>query len=146
MSTRASRKSPSSVRTLACLGTSSSITRCSEREVDVLWYLVRTFPKMLKQSILHLTSNYIYIFIYLFIYYWNSAAGSHLGSYWMNLGHERIVSFEGGSSRSHYVEASFWRRLWTCRQTEYWMNESSSYINNHEKKLKHEKHRKGIYW
>jgi len=19
------------------------------------------------------------------------------------------------------VEASFWRRLWTCRQTEYWM-------------------------
>jgi len=30
-------------------------------------------------------------------------------------------SFEGGSSRSHYVEASFWRRLWTCRQTDYWM-------------------------
>ena len=29
------------------------------------------------------------------------------------------------SSRSHYVEASFWRRLWTCRQTEYWMNEWS---------------------
>ena len=25
----------------------------------------------------------------------------------------------GGGSRSHYVEASFWRRLWTCRQTEY---------------------------
>jgi len=21
------------------------------------------------------------------------------------------------------MEASFWRRLWTCRQTEYWMNE-----------------------
>jgi len=34
-----------------------------------------------------------------------------------------ILSFEGGSSRSHYVEESFWRRLWTCRQTEYWMNE-----------------------
>ena len=33
-----------------------------------------------------------------------------------------IFSFEGGSSRSHYVEESFWRRLWTCRQTEYWMN------------------------
>ena len=31
--------------------------------------------------------------------------------------------FEGESSRSHYVEASFWRRLWTCRQTEYRMNE-----------------------
>jgi len=27
-------------------------------------------------------------------------------------------TFEGGSSRSHYVEASFWGRLWTCRQTE----------------------------
>ena len=35
----------------------------------------------------------------------------------------RGYSFEGGSSRSHYMEASFWRRLWTCRQTEYWMNE-----------------------
>ena len=30
-----------------------------------------------------------------------------------------LLSFEGGSSRSHYVEESFWRRLWTCRQTEY---------------------------
>ena len=34
-----------------------------------------------------------------------------------------MLSFEGGGSESHYVEASFWRRLWTCRQTEYWMNE-----------------------
>ena len=34
-------------------------------------------------------------------------------------GQERILPFEGGSSRSHYMEASFWRRLWTCRQTEY---------------------------
>jgi len=33
-----------------------------------------------------------------------------------------ILSFEGGSSRSHYVEESFWRRLWTRRQTEYWLN------------------------
>jgi len=38
-------------------------------------------------------------------------------------GQERIFSFEGGGSGSHYMEASFWRRLWTCRQTEYWMNE-----------------------
>ena len=36
-------------------------------------------------------------------------------------------SFEGGGSRSHYVEASFWRRLWTCHQTEYWMDESFFY-------------------
>jgi len=27
-------------------------------------------------------------------------------------------NIEGGGSGSHYVEASFWRRLWTCRQTE----------------------------
>jgi len=34
---------------------------------------------------------------------------------------ERILSFEEGSSRPHYVEESFWKSLWTCRQTEYWM-------------------------
>ena len=28
-------------------------------------------------------------------------------------------SFEGGSSRSHYVESSLWKRLWTCRRTDY---------------------------
>jgi len=26
--------------------------------------------------------------------------------------------FEGGSSRSHYVESSIWKRLWTCRTTD----------------------------
>ena len=31
---------------------------------------------------------------------------------------ERIFSFEGGSSRSHYVESSLWKRLWTCRKTD----------------------------
>jgi hypothetical protein len=35
---------------------------------------------------------------------------------------ERILSFEGGSSRSNDVEESFWR-LCICRQTEYLMNE-----------------------
>ena len=30
-----------------------------------------------------------------------------------------ILSIEGGSSRSHYVEESFWKRLWTCRLTDY---------------------------
>jgi hypothetical protein len=25
-----------------------------------------------------------------------------------------LLSFEGGSSRSHWVEESFWKRLWTC--------------------------------
>jgi hypothetical protein len=30
-----------------------------------------------------------------------------------------ILSFEGESSRSHQVEESFWKRLWTCRLTDY---------------------------
>ena len=38
-------------------------------------------------------------------------------------GKERILSFDGGSSRSHYVESSIWKRLWTCRKTDYQMNE-----------------------
>jgi len=33
-------------------------------------------------------------------------------------GKERILSFEGGSSGSHYVESSLWKRLWTCRKTD----------------------------
>jgi hypothetical protein len=32
---------------------------------------------------------------------------------------KRILSFEGGSTRSHYVEESFWKRLWTCRLIDY---------------------------
>ena len=31
-----------------------------------------------------------------------------------------LLSIEGGSSRSHYVDDSFWKRLWTCRLTDYW--------------------------
>ena len=30
----------------------------------------------------------------------------------------RILSYEGGSSRSHYVESSLWKKLWTCRKTD----------------------------
>jgi hypothetical protein len=30
-----------------------------------------------------------------------------------------MICFEGGSSRSHYMEEPFWKRLWTCRKTEY---------------------------
>ena len=41
----------------------------------------------------------------------------------MTLRKERILSFEGGSCGSHYVESSLWKRLWTCRKTDYWMNE-----------------------
>jgi hypothetical protein len=32
---------------------------------------------------------------------------------------ERILTSEEGSSRSHYVESSLWKRLWTCRETDY---------------------------
>jgi hypothetical protein len=35
-----------------------------------------------------------------------------------DLGKEVILSFEGGSSRSHYVESSLWKRLWNCRKTD----------------------------
>jgi hypothetical protein len=50
-----------------------------------------------------------------------------------------IISFEGGSSRSHYVEELFWRKLWTCRQTEYWMMISNTYKTNNRilKSLSH---------
>jgi hypothetical protein len=32
---------------------------------------------------------------------------------------ERILSSGGGSAGSHYVESSFWKRLRTCRKTDY---------------------------
>jgi hypothetical protein len=34
-------------------------------------------------------------------------------------GKERVLLFEGGSSGSHYVESWLWKRLWTCRKTDY---------------------------
>jgi len=49
--------------------------------------------------------------------------GRRRRSYWMTLGKERILSFEGESSRSHYVESWLWERLWICRKTDCWMNE-----------------------
>jgi hypothetical protein len=30
-----------------------------------------------------------------------------------------ILSFEGGSSGSHYVESSLWKGLWSCRKTDF---------------------------
>ena len=35
----------------------------------------------------------------------------------------RGLAVEKHCSRSHYVQSSLWRRLWTCRKTDYWMNE-----------------------
>jgi len=45
----------------------------------------------------------------------------------MTLREGMILSFEGGSSRSHYVESSLWKKLWTRRKTDYSMNESVHY-------------------
>ena len=36
-----------------------------------------------------------------------------------DLKERRILTVEGGSSRSHYVASSIWKRLWTCRKTDY---------------------------
>jgi hypothetical protein len=35
-----------------------------------------------------------------------------------DLKERRGYSFERGSSGSHYVESSLWKRLWTCRKTD----------------------------
>ena len=38
-----------------------------------------------------------------------------------------MLDIERGSTRSHCVENSIWQRLWTCRKTDYVMNESWLY-------------------
>ena len=40
----------------------------------------------------------------------------------------RILSFERGGFGSHYVEESFWKKLWTCGQTEYWIIINTSLV------------------
>ena len=42
-------------------------------------------------------------------------------------GKDRVLSFKGGSSRSHNVESSLCKRLWTCRKAECLKNEGISY-------------------
>jgi hypothetical protein len=39
------------------------------------------------------------------------------------------VSFEGESFGSHYVESSLWKRLWTCRKTDY-LNEINTVLGS----------------
>jgi hypothetical protein len=36
--------------------------------------------------------------------------------YWMTTGKERILEIQTGSTKSHSVENSVWKRLWTCRK------------------------------
>jgi hypothetical protein len=38
-------------------------------------------------------------------------------------GQGMILSFERGSSRSYCVEEPFWKRLWTCRESDRILNE-----------------------
>jgi len=37
---------------------------------------------------------------------------------WVTLGKQTILEFERLSTRSHGLENSFWKRLWTCRKTD----------------------------
>jgi hypothetical protein len=49
--------------------------------------------------------------------------GEDVSSYWTTLGKNKILEIERGSTRSHSVENSLWKRLRTCRKTDYRMNE-----------------------
>jgi hypothetical protein len=49
---------------------------------------------------------------------WQTDKEEDVGSYWMTLRKREDLSFEGGSSESHYVERSLWKSLWTCRNTD----------------------------
>jgi hypothetical protein len=42
-----------------------------------------------------------------------------------DLEQKKILEIERGSTRSHPVENSLWKRLWTCRKTDYSMNDIS---------------------
>ena len=52
-------------------------------------------------------------------------------------GKERILSFEEGSPRSHYVDSSLWERLWTCRRKRLlseWMSRTNGRNDKHSLK------------
>ena len=66
--------------------------------------------KLTIRNIVVFVTIYICTIYNLFLLFDNTTGMTHL---------KRILSFEEGSSRSHYVEALFQRRLRTCRQTEY---------------------------
>jgi hypothetical protein len=47
---------------------------------------------------------------------------------YLRKGKEKILEIERGSTRSHPVENSPWKRLRTCRKTDYRMNECVMYM------------------
>jgi hypothetical protein len=55
-------------------------------------------------------------------------------------------TFELGSSGSHYVESSLWKRLWTCRKTDYYMNEMNYVVSKLELCFKYQisSHTEGV--
>jgi hypothetical protein len=44
-----------------------------------------------------------------------------VSSYWITLSEQQEI--EGGRTRLHSVEISFWKRVWTCPKTDSRMNE-----------------------
>jgi len=53
----------------------------------------------------------------------SAATGLDLSSYWMTLRKRQDIVNWRGSTRSHSVENSFWKKLWTCSKTDIRMNE-----------------------
>jgi hypothetical protein len=49
--------------------------------------------------------------------------GKEVSSYWMTLRKRQVMVLERGSTRSHSVENSLCKRLRTCREADWGMNE-----------------------
>jgi len=47
----------------------------------------------------------------------------------MTFGKEKILEFVTDDSRSHSLENSLWRRLWTCSKTDNVMNGHNKYLS-----------------
>jgi hypothetical protein len=52
---------------------------------------------------------------------WKENGEEDVSSYWITLRKQQEI--EGGRTRSHSVENSFWKRVWTCPKTNPRMNE-----------------------
>jgi hypothetical protein len=55
-----------------------------------------------------------------------------------------MLEFERENTRSHSLENSLWKGLWTCRKTDYAMNEMLLFKEaeeNHENKVDGKSHR-----
>jgi len=54
-----------------------------------------------------------------------------------------MLLFEGGSSGSHYMESSLWKRLWTCLKTDFlnerYVKQNSVFITSFDSIYKFDK-------